>query len=36
VFAELGYRYLQTDYTDRGFTYDVAQSGLFIGMSMKF
>ena len=36
VFAELGYRYLDTDYKDGGFTYDVEQAGLYTGLSIRF
>jgi opacity protein-like surface antigen len=36
VFVELGYRYLDTDYKDGGFTYDVEQSGLYTGLSIRF
>jgi hypothetical protein len=36
VSAELGYRYLNTDYSDGGFTYDIAQSGLFTGLNITF
>jgi hypothetical protein len=36
LFTEVGYRYLHTDYTDGGFTYDVAQSGFFMGLGLKF
>jgi hypothetical protein len=36
IFTEVGYRYLHTDYTDGGFTYDMAQSGAFIGLGLRF
>jgi hypothetical protein len=36
VSAELGYRYLQTDYEDGAFTYDVAASGIFTGLNIRF
>lgn len=36
VFVEAGWRYLNTDYTSGGFTYDVAQSGAFMGLGLKF
>ncbi len=36
VFAEAGYRYLYTDYTDGGFLYDVSQFGAFVGLGLKF
>lgn len=36
VFMELGYRYLETDYKDGGFSYDVEQTGLYTGLSIKF
>jgi opacity protein-like surface antigen len=36
VFVELGYRYLDTDYQDGGFTYDVEQAGLYTGLSIRF
>jgi opacity protein-like surface antigen len=36
VFVELGYRYLDTDYKDGGFTYDAAQAGLYTGLSIRF
>lgn len=36
VFTEIGYRYLKTDYTDGGFTYDVAQAGVFAGLGFRF
>jgi hypothetical protein len=32
----LGYRYLDVDYDDDGFLYDVAQSGLTLGLSWRF
>ncbi len=32
----LGYRYLDVDYEDDGFLYDVAQSGLTLGLSWRF
>ncbi len=36
VSAELGYRYLDTDYSDGNFTYDLAEHGLFMGVNVKF
>lgn len=36
VFAELGYRYLDTDYKDGGLTYDIEQAGLYTGLSIRF
>lgn len=36
VSADLGYRYLHTDYTDGGFTYDVATSGIYTSLNIKF
>jgi hypothetical protein len=36
VSAELGYRLMETDYRDGGFTYDVSQAGLYMGMTMYF
>lgn len=36
IFTEVGYRYLDTDYEDGGFTYDMVQSGAFIGLGLKF
>jgi opacity protein-like surface antigen len=36
LFAELGYRYLLTDYEDGGFTYNLASSGMFLGLGIKF
>lgn len=36
VFTELGYRYLQIDYSDGGFEYDVATSGFFVGLGFNF
>lgn len=36
VFVEAGWRYLHTDYTNGGFTYDLAQSGAFLGLGFKF
>lgn len=36
VSAELGYRYLNTDYSDGDFSYDVAEHGMFIGLNMTF
>lgn len=34
--TELGYRYLYTDYTHAGFTYDVAMKGAFIGLRFDY
>lgn len=36
VSADLGYRYMHTDYTDGGFTYDVATSGIYTSLNIKF
>ena len=36
VFTEVGYRYLDDDYTDGGFTYDMATSGAYIGLGVVF
>lgn len=35
-FVEVGYRYLDVDYSDDGFTYDMAMGGAFIGFGMTF
>lgn len=36
VSAELGYRYLHTDYSNGSLDYDVAQAGLFTSLNIKF
>lgn len=36
ISAELGYRYLYTDYTSGNFGYDMAQAGIYTGMNFKF
>jgi opacity protein-like surface antigen len=36
VSAEIGYRYFDTDYDDGGFTYDIAQAGLLLGVNFRF
>ena len=36
IFAEMGYRYFFMDYEKNGLTYDAAQSGLFMGVGVKF
>jgi hypothetical protein len=36
VSSEIGYRYLQTDYEDGAFTYDIAEHGLYLGLNVKF
>ncbi len=36
VSAELGYRYLQTDYSEGSFTYDIAQAGIFTSLNIRF
>jgi hypothetical protein len=36
VFLEAGYRYFFMDYVKNGLTYDAAQSGLFMGVGVKF
>jgi hypothetical protein len=34
--STIGYRYLDVDYADDGFLYDVAQDGLVLGLSWRF
>lgn len=34
--AELGYRYLHTDYSEGSFDYDVAQAGIYTGFNFRF
>lgn len=36
VSVEVGYRAFDTDYEDDGFTYDITQSGLQLGLNVKF
>jgi hypothetical protein len=36
VSAELGYRHLQTDYEDGNFTYDMASTGIYTGLNIRF
>ena len=36
ISSEIGYRYFDTDYTDGGFGYDIAQAGLFLGLNVNF
>ena len=36
LFAEMGYRYFYMDYVKNGLIYDAAQSGLFMGVGVKF
>ncbi len=36
VSAELGYRYLHTDYTNGDFSYDVATAGIYTSLNIKF
>jgi hypothetical protein len=36
VSAELGYRYMDTDYEDGAFTYDMAEAGIYTGLNIKF
>ncbi|MES2659108.1 MAG: hypothetical protein V4689_10865 [Verrucomicrobiota bacterium] len=36
VSADLGYRYLHTDYSDGAFTYDMATAGLYTGLNIRF
>jgi hypothetical protein len=36
VSAELGYRYLDTDYQDGAFTYDLAEAGFYTGLNIRF
>jgi opacity protein-like surface antigen len=34
--SEIGYRYLQTDYEDGAFTYDIAEHGFYLGLNVRF
>ncbi len=36
ISAELGYRYMYTDYSDGGFVYDMAQAGIYTGVNIRF
>ncbi len=36
ISLEVEYRYFDTDYSDSGFTYDIAQSGALIGLNLRF
>ncbi len=36
VSAEIGYRYLDTDYSDGDFIYDVAEHGVYTGLNIRF
>ncbi len=36
IFLETGYRYFYMDYVKNGLVYDAAQSGLFMGVGLKF
>lgn len=36
VSLDLGYRYLNTDYKDGAFTYDIATAGLYTGLNIRF
>ncbi len=36
VSADLGYRYMHTDYTNGGFTYDVATAGIYTSLNIRF
>jgi len=36
VSAELGYRYYKTDYSNGGFNYNIAASGMMLGVNIKF
>lgn len=36
VSTEIGYRYMDTDYTDGAFVYDMASHGLYLGMNFRF
>jgi hypothetical protein len=36
VSAELGYRYMHTDYTNDAFVYDVANGGIYTSLNIKF
>ena len=34
--AKLGYRYISVDYDKDGFVYDMANSGLYLGLGIRF
>jgi len=36
VSTEIGYRYMDTDYTDGAFVYDMASHGLYLGLNFRF
>ena len=36
IFLDVGYRYFFMEYAKNGVTYDAAQSGLFMGVGVKF
>jgi len=36
VSAELGYRYMDTDYQDGAFVYDIVESGVYTGLNIRF
>lgn len=36
ISAELGYRYMHTDYEDGKFTYDMAEAGIYTGLNIRF
>ena len=36
VSTEIGYRYMDSDYTDGAFVYDVASHGLYLGLNFRF
>jgi hypothetical protein len=36
ISAEIGYRYMDTDYQDGAFIYDIAESGIYTGLSFRF
>lgn len=36
ISAELGYRHMDTDYEDGAFTYDVAETGIYTGLNIRF
>jgi opacity protein-like surface antigen len=36
ISAEIGYRYLDTDYSDGDFIYDVAEHGVYTGLNIRF
>lgn len=36
ISAELGYRYMHTDYEDGAFIYDMAEAGIYTGLNIRF